>query len=303
MNVHKTLLFSSVLTLSLLQGFNCIAMQPTDQEVIAKQKYDLAELQEQLKTAQETAQKSEQLSIARVAQLADDFKKAQADATEKEQQRDTLAQEKIRLEAERTKLANDLKEASTARDTEKSKKQDAKKNRVTVHATNNYTDSPKGTSDSTNAYNNAQADSIRYGNSWTKLGIDTLAGGGTHILAPLVVHQGDVIFTEWRKKYILETLHEQANTRMLASNEKNAALDIELKELTKKRSESAQKHEEKLAEMEEQTKLVNQFRLQCDGRDNSICQQIGDMSAAIQLRQWEEIHKKVTGKPFVPAKK
>jgi hypothetical protein len=147
---------------------------------------------------------------------------------------------------------------------------------------------------------NAQADQVRYQNSWRKVPVDLLSETGRHVVAPLLVQGLSPAVTEWRQNYLIKTRVETLNEDTLAQNKERVELEVKLAQQTKENNAATQKHNDDLAEAQKLTALITQFRNLCDGHNNPMCQEMGEMIAAMQREQIEKAYQKQFGKPYIP---
>lgn len=275
-NPNKKLCFLFFIALVLLSEHNCFAMQPQQPQQTVE------ELQKLLGVAQGNYEKLKSTLDANLQKQKDESEKA------------------LKKILKQTKKAQENEKIATDARFEALKEQAKTENHSTATYTFPTAAFPEDMASAQAEVYRAQAKQIDYQNTWKKAGVDFAAETNRHVVAPLLVQGLSPVVTDWRQKYICKTTIEQLQEDTLKANKDRTVLEAEITEQTKQNNNETKKHNDDLAEHQNLTALITQFRGLCDSYNNSTCQEMAEMISAMQRKKIEDAYQKSFGKPYTP---
>ena len=278
MNVYnKSLLFSSLLALSLLNAPLCVAMDIPDPDAADEEtlRAGYKGLFQKLVAAEQELTKNGDILDRR----AQEAKNLQTAASRAQEEQNRLATE---LQKEQDARAEVLKEKNNATNTAEQLKAELEKQhqRPIYNISSQYGTCPENTGAAQSRLFEAQANSIRNNNAYTVL---TDFGGPivTGIVIPIVKDELQPFVTEIRQNRIGKTALEQHIDTINKLKEDNA---------------------EQMVIAEQLTLLLGTMKTYCsETNDIEGCREFKAIASAIQRTQMEKIYKKALGKDYVPA--
>jgi len=331
MNINKSLLFSSLLALSLLNTAACIAMDaapadfdfntvdpdnPKAEDIRAAldaakandvhRKKLAAELEQTQKTADEKAaalrKQLKEEYAGREQEINAAVKRAEAKRQEEE-----AAKEKQRQEAEENYLKKQRKlqealekeqarpfiqaEYGSAPATDKDLSNAMAANQLAQAA--NYT--------AQTAKINQEKDSIR-NNDYYIVATDYGKPVIEKLILPIVHAELQPYVTEKRQEWIGKTAVEKRNDRINELNEEIGQLNRDLKKRNLRVSEVNEEHSNKVNRIDRLARLFENTMRYCnETNDKEGCRQLKDQFYVLQKKHMDEFYKEELGKDYVPA--